>query len=790
MTMDAWASDSDSTSSSSSLDSAADAFSVRRRVRRPARRPGFQGLELHALQEVRQMLAAARRDAAAAVARGESRARTLEPSALPEPFNQEQAGAETVVHQANWYRSQRFQAVLSATDILCSVVILVYLGSTLWIRTKYRELRCATTRKTYADHADLPLISGCDEVACQQYMAAMTSSVNKSRDPCDDLYGFVCDGWKQRRHLVLVLDEAEDAMYEHALSAIKSASQNGSYQAEFTSSTSSVEKKVAALARSCVQLSESSLQDPKRFMSERHLPRPRKDRWEPFAIILDLSGNRNIRLWFHVDVRVSPFRVGSTEPVMKIPSSAAFRSWIATMRAYVGRPTGSAPSLHYQSRVPSMLRLCDVPDSSSGKIDSIIMVMNELALKTLMPAMTVPELRIVRMSIRNLTETATLRFPTGGLVLPCNEYLMWARRFSSSGIVKVANVGLLRSVVYILGLGVETHEALMLSLGLRVAHELGWMADRQIKDITLERAGLPPPAHTRRCLADIERTVGIGWIILFLISQESEPFIRHVGDVLNNAVVRRSKVLVQLRVHSSGLSWSSDSCFLTGMLPEPSRRAHFIKWLKLMVGLWRLQEQDITNVVKLSSLLTHRCSFRGALTVAEGYLVFPLYHPDLPPPVNYGGAGRLIEDEVLRGLFHELIYNQTHNHNNEDYVRHIRHSNDNMPLDWPPYHVYRNALLAALSAYRLGVAQDMSNAYARLSSLAQDRLFFVASCYVLCSSSNHVDPLYGDARRRCNEPVKRLSEFAAGFRCKVPFPQTRGAVLLSFAPAFSFGCLR
>ncbi|KAH6948674.1 hypothetical protein HPB50_025847 [Hyalomma asiaticum] len=667
------------------------------------------------------------------------------------------------------HRSKRFQSVLSATAVLCGVVILVYLGSTLWIRFRYRELLRSTTRSAYTDHEDFPQFSGCDDVVCQQYMAAITASFNKSQEPCDDLYGFVCDGWKHRHQLLSVVDAAEDTMYKRALSVIKRASQNGSYQAEITSSTSGVEKKVASLARSCMELSESSLPDLKRFMSERHLPWPQKSRWHPLAILVDLSGNWNIHLWFEVNVRLSPFRVGSTEPVLKIAPSAAFRSWVAIMRAFVGQPTETAPSLHYQRYIRKMLHLFDVPDSSSGEIVSTIMAMNELTLKMLGPAMTVPEPKIVRMSILNLTESAALRIPAGRLVLLFNEVLMWARRFSPGDIVQVENVGLLRSVAYIFELGVETQEALTLSLGLRVAHELGWMADREIADITLELAGLPPSAHTRRCLVEIERTVGVGWISLFPMHQGSEPFIRDVRDALNDAVVRRGKKFVQLRVHSSGFSRNSYS-LLDGVLPEPSRGVHFfINWLNLMAERWRLQEQDITNVLKPGSSLSHRWSFRVALTVAEDYFVFPLYHPDLPPPVNYGGAGRLIADEVLRGLFHELIYNQSRYRINDSHVGH--HLNDNVPLDWPPYHVDTKALLAALSAYRLAVMQDTSSVYARMSSLAQDRLFFVASCYVLCSSGSHVDPLYGDARRRCNEPVKQLPEFAAAFECRDPFAE-------------------
>ncbi|KAH7978736.1 hypothetical protein HPB49_006563 [Dermacentor silvarum] len=659
-----------------------DAFGGHRRITRPARRPGFQRLELHELYEVRQMQAAARR-AADAEARGDGAGNALDPLALPEPalMNQERNGAEVVVRPGNWYMNQRFQAALSTTAILCSVALLVYLGSTLWIRIKYRDLLRASTRKAYAEHADLPLFSGCDEMACQLYMAAIRSSINKSQDPCQNFYGFVCDGWKHQHRLLSVVDAAQDTMYKRALTAIKRVSQDSHNQAKTASSAMSVEKKVAALAKSCMELSESSLEDLKRFMFERHLPWPERSRWDPLAILLDLSGNWNVHLWFQVNIRLSPFRVGSTEPVLKIVPSAAFRSWMATMRAFAGHPTGSTPSLHYRRYVRKMLRLFGGSESASREIVSTIEAMNKLTLETLGPAMNVPEPRIVRMSIRNLTETGTLRIATGRMVLLFNELFMWARRFSASDMVQVENLGLLRSVVYILGLEAETQEALTLSLGL------------------------------------------------------------HVRDVLIDAVARRSKAFLQLRAHSTSIPWNSDS-FLASVLPEPSRRARFFI----------------------------DC-FQGALTVAEDYFVFPFYHSDLPPAVNYGGAGRLIADEVLRGLFHELAYNQSQNRNNQGRTGFIQHSNYTLSPDWPPYHVDTKALLAALSAYRLAVVQDLSSAYARLSSLAQDRLFFVSSCYTLCSSSHYVDPLYGDARRRCNEPVKQLSEFAAAFRCKAPFPK-------------------
>ncbi|KAH7942226.1 hypothetical protein HPB49_022221 [Dermacentor silvarum] len=191
------------------------------------------------------------------------------------------------------------------------------------------------------------------------------------------------------------------------------------------------------------------------------------------------------------------------------------------------------------------------------------------------------------------------------------------------------------------------------------------MAHREIANVTLQIAGLPPSAHTRRCLVQIESTVGIGWLSLFPKHQESESFVRDMRYILIDAAARRSKAFLQLRAHSTGILWNSDS-FPTRVLPEPSCTARFFThWLKLMVKRWRLQ-QDIPNVLKPGLLLSHRWSFHGALTVAEHYFVLPFYHSDLPPAVNNGCAGRLIADEELRGLFRELVYNQSHNRNNRD----------------------------------------------------------------------------------------------------------------------------
>ncbi|KAL1469807.1 hypothetical protein MTO96_024789 [Rhipicephalus appendiculatus] len=493
---------------------------------------------------------------------------------------------------------------------------------------------------------------------------------------------------------------------------------------------------------------------------------PKTSRWDLLEILLDLSGNWNVHLWFHVSFELAPFRGGTGEPVLRIGHSAAFHAWIATMRMFVGQRASTAASLRYRRYVRAMLDIFGASEAVRDEVAAKIEAMDRLTLEVLGPTLAEPDSRILRTSIRNLTGTATPGIATGRLLLLLNEYFIWARRFTAKDIVQVDNAGLLQSVVYLLGFKSDVREALTLSLGLRVAHELGWMASREIAHVTLELADLPRSAHWHRCLMQVESTAGTDWLSLFPKSREVEELTRDVRDILADVLECHTNTSLQLQAPSATLL--RNESFLTTMLPEPRHGARFfVDWLKLMNGRWRLLEQDMTNILKPGSFLNHRWSFHGALTVAEDYFVFPLFHPDFPMAVNYGGAGRLIADEVLRGLYHNHLYYLNtlgSQKTSKDYVSQSNGSSS-AAVDRSPYLVDSKALLASLAAYRLSAARHLSSAYSTESSLAQDRLFFVASCYALCSSDYYEDVLYGDASHRCNEPVKALPEFAAAFQC-------------------------
>ncbi|KAH9367957.1 hypothetical protein HPB48_011664 [Haemaphysalis longicornis] len=423
-----------------------------------------------------------------------------------------------------------------------------------------------------------------------------------------------------------VVDAAEDQMYRRALNTIHWPRLDIGSKEFATSAASSVEQKVAGFARSCMHLSESSLEDLKKFLADRHLPWPKASRWDLLEILLDLSGNWNLHLWFEVTFA---FHGGAVEPVLRISPSASFGAWIAFVRSFVGQPVASKSALRYRRYIRDMLELFDISGSSADELATKIEEMDRLTLGALGPAMAKHNPKTLQMPIHNLRDTATPGIVTGHLLLLLNEYFIWARRFSAGDIVEVANPGLLRSVVYLRGLKSETREALTLSLGLRVVHALGWMAHRRIADITLDIMGLPPSAHHRRCLTLIDGAVGVAWHSLFPEQPGAEALVQDVQDILKNSVERHGKPPLTLQARPTPVQWDNETS-MANALPEPTPGgSFFLDWMNLMNSRGRLQKQHVFNVLKPGSALSHGWNFHGAVTVAEDYFAFPLFHPDL-----------------------------------------------------------------------------------------------------------------------------------------------------------------
>ncbi|KAK8784994.1 hypothetical protein V5799_008653 [Amblyomma americanum] len=551
-------------------------------------------------------------------------------------------------------------------------------------------------------------------------------------------------------------------MYDRVLSAIGSVAWNLS---NHDTPTSSVQKRVATLVASCIELPKSSLGSLKWFMAEHYLPWPETSRKDLLDILLDLSGNYNFHLWFQIRVDQSRDRSKTEEPLLKMGPSSTFRVWIALIRTFGIQPRGTTQSLQYQKYVRNMLRLFDATESRADELLSTIEEMNRLTVAVLGPAMADPEQRTLRMSVRNFTDILTPGISASRWVLLLNEYFIWAGRFSAETMVQVENPDLFRALVYLLRLNTEMREAMTLSLGLRVVTELGWMADRRISAATLELMGLPSSAHTRRCLVQVESSAGIAWLSLFPRNRGAAALVEDVRDALIDVVMRHTRTSFDLRARSDDAQLDDESFFANALPDTTFGPSFFDSWMNMTNSRWQLQEPNLTNILKPGSAISQRWSFHSALTTSDEYFLFPLFHPDLPLATNYGGAGRLIADEVLRGLFYELLASDQQQLS-YDYIAHPNESAPTQPQpEWSPHSVDTEALLVALKAYRLGFLRHSNSTEENNSTVEEDRLFFFASCYALCSSDDYVGELYGDASRRCNMPAAALPEFRAAFQC-------------------------
>ncbi|KAL3245625.1 hypothetical protein MRX96_058371 [Rhipicephalus microplus] len=180
--------------------------------------------------------------------------------------------------------------------------------------------------------------------------------------------------------------------------------------------------------------------------------------------------------------------------------------------------------------------------------------------------MAEPDSSILRTPIRNLTVTVTPGIAASRLLLLLNQCFIWARRFTAQAIVLVKSAGLLRSIVYLLKFKSDVRKSLTLSLGLRVAHELGCMASPYIADLTLELTGLPSSAHWHRCLIQVESTVGTEWLSLFSKRREVGELASDVRNIFADVGERHKNISLQLQAPSAALLQNNES-FLVTMLP-------------------------------------------------------------------------------------------------------------------------------------------------------------------------------------------------------------------------------
>lgn len=580
----------------------------------------------------------------------------------------------------------------------------------------------------------------CNATACRYYSKALEASLNRSKHPCEDFYSFVCDGWTKHTRYSAVEEVAKDKTYKHILQAALRVKDRRAGNA-------TLKEKVAALIKSCLNTGKG-LKGLQKFMTERHLPWPRRSTVDLVEVLVELSANWGVHLWFQV---VVIDKTGDrSKPAIEFRHSGTLRTWMVLSRTLTQNG-------QYDAYISKVLRMFGVRARRVPQFVKHIKTMDRLITSILGPATSDHSVEVHTMTVEELANL-TPGIPMLRWVLVFNDCLLWIRRFNRNTLVRVEGGGFLRAVAVLLTFEHEVVEALSLSLGFNVIHEIGWMADRELGLLSLSVLRFPETVAERRCLVQVEKMVGPAWFSLLPPIQDLQSFLAHIVRFLEQQVWPLSLPTLNFL----DVVGNSSQVVLVDAFPE-LQETFFSSWIAYhhLKQTHRHYDTVVPTPVSSSTRPTVILQ-RGALyeryrhepvvdvLVGREFLIFPLYYTELPKAIIYAGAGRLIADEIIRAYGVEV---KEVSHRSTKFFQSMEFDEE-APTE-------TRGLIAAFRAY-----QSLSETSTPSDVVVfPNQLFFLASCYALCTNQAGIASRYGSPSERCNRPLRHLPEFALAFRC-------------------------
>ncbi|KAK8763539.1 hypothetical protein V5799_033853 [Amblyomma americanum] len=207
-------------------------------------------------------------------------------------------------------------------------------------------------------------------------------------------------------------------------------------------------------------------------------------------------------------------------------------------------------------------------------------------------------------------------------------------------------------------------------------------------------------------------------------------------------------------------------------VPSMAREAFALNWIRLQRALHHMMPEvrEATRSFYLSSIASsnaytvRRAGGRGALGLAPYATLLPLYDAKVVDSIKYGGLGSMIaaatfqffqEHLPARSRFRSLLEQRTRCYEGGP-LRGLRRD----PAKRTAFE--RAVALSFLwQAFRSPLRRrDPRWRVHGLESFSEEQLFFVASCFPLCSGYQS-----GAAELACNEPLRHSRDFPGAFHC-------------------------
>ncbi|KAH9380339.1 hypothetical protein HPB48_016101 [Haemaphysalis longicornis] len=548
----------------------------------------------------------------------------------------------------------------------------------------------------------------CDTHACQEYAWELQSSLDVGCNPCHSLYGFVCGRWRRGAAVMSMRKAAEASMLRQALQSVMAVN------ASEVDSGSSTTEKVAALVHSCLYAQRYPEELAAFLRARRILPYRPLNANDLLDILVDLSANWGIDLWFQIRIGL---RSNGT-PAVYLGRSQTLSHWAATVQRILN-------TRKFRKNIQRTLKMLGLPGEQQKEAASRVTSLENLVTGALGNSTANKEPLVV-----SLETMAVLLTPS----VPTASWLHALRSVQPPGVnitrdvpVYVDHPSVLQALSHLLDLGARMQDAVAEHIAYRIILELGWMVDdRNPRHRPLDST---PDAAAIKCLHQVKDMVGTAWFSLFSTSHDDRRLMQSILAVL--------RPTLQL---SAGIVAPSESSVPADVLP-PLQASFFASWVAYKEARYELLSSGLYNILNADGVADVAWNHELNLTVEPLIFSYPFFHSDLLPVVNYAGVGRLLARAVL-GL------------------------------------TASNASAMALEAAAVRGAQRAldesgearkSPGAAFLNSTSVDELFFMASCYTVCST----DDANETARLMCDEPVMKLQSFMAAFKCSLPHGLTR-----------------
>ncbi|KAH9382036.1 hypothetical protein HPB48_008728 [Haemaphysalis longicornis] len=176
------------------------------------------------------------------------------------------------------------------------------------------------------DRTEVPV---CHSWGCAHAAEQLAGSLNRSVDPCDDFYRFVCDGW-ERTHRDSV------SLFDRAASQLRAKVEEDALAVEIPNRHQYAQEKAAIFYHSCVQSmyrGDSEFQLFLDLQRSLHLPWPHNStdpRTDPLGIVVDLSVNYGVTFYFSLHLRQRPgaANLSALPRIVFRSKSANFAYWL------------------------------------------------------------------------------------------------------------------------------------------------------------------------------------------------------------------------------------------------------------------------------------------------------------------------------------------------------------------------------------------------------------------------------------------------------------------------------